>query len=1007
MNEACKNVNPLSFLLEECHNASRKDLSSLSNALSNLITFLETNQKKPRKSLVEIIDDENDISDEFERQNDLLNIASSLLKLEIIRTGTGPGDGGIQSETERYIQLQIDQCLDRCGLGVTFNAALGIIQSISSSKNNNEELKHDSLSPSSLIPRVVSSAHVVKRLLLQIGQRNNNNNDGDSYGEQTFENILFSFLREYFNLSQGPSSIIMSQSFQIERLKKQIQALIQNVVILLPSQIANAFHFCKLSLPMWIVRSKFYSKVVESAAYMTMLHCSKECEETEHMNIGMIYLSTLVEVLVRHGSADDVVRGMHHFWSKFVNSRSETEEMNNNDHEFENARQVVHLATIQMKSPRYSAIFIRSCIRFVISQIESCPNITMDGLNAKSICMDQCMPFLRDACLDILSSETIRDAFVDLLILSPLPNDDLTQQKLITRCVVELISSCQMGKECDSINEIDEDDDYEEVERGQEDNMKIVVGYKVLMKHVLEVCSIWNEIDFVNQTDRNQQSHISSFIIDAIDYMQQDNMHGNTLQQAAVQEMVVGVTNRLKVSDVKIRVDGMMVAEKIAPILGETLAFDELDAVRQRHSKRQDRPPIKQRYIPLPAARTKTQERSKKSKKKKTTVKIDPDEEYLSDESSTSSFDSGDFDNDSESCDSDWKEENLISYNLTDDEEDLRPFSKPVYLRECLDYLRASNEDDQAKYMHEVGLEEISKLVRASPPDLLDIAESLTVELLHVENKYNLDSFTKLRLEGLCSLAACAPIATIPCLQKEIFLDVAFEVRLEILEVMKYSAAELCGQRELEKHRLERASLPIVEQPKIMGKRSIVPHQLPNDIKDDVIGDVANVVKELKTRRWGRSRHPDRNITVSNRFGELSSLYFYPLIRGFAESKTREALWGGENGGRLLSRLIITLSTFVENSGNHPGTPILASDLLELSLSFYEAENPELRVSALVSIATCLPSLSHDVLARFTYEEKLPLRLSKTMRTDSNKDCRQLAKIILSSLSNISSVMLT
>jgi len=83
----------------------------------------------------------------------------------------------------------------------------------------------------------------------------------------------------------------------------------------------------------------------------------------------------------------------------------------------------------------------------VISQIENCPNITMDGLNAKSICMDQCMPFLRDACLDILSSETIRDAFVDLLILSPLPNDDLTQQKLITRCVVELISSCQMGKE--------------------------------------------------------------------------------------------------------------------------------------------------------------------------------------------------------------------------------------------------------------------------------------------------------------------------------------------------------------------------------------------------------------------------------------------------------------------------------------------------------------------------------------------------------------------------------
>ncbi len=170
--------------------------------------------------------------------------------------------------------------------------------------------------------------------------------------------------------------------------------------------------------------------------------------------------------------------------------------------------------------------------------------------------------------------------------------------------------------------------------------------------------------------------------------------------------------------------------------------------------------------------------------------------------------------------------------------------------------------------------------------------------------------------------------------------------------------------------------------------------------------DVERVAKSIKTRRWGRGRRIYQNETVSNKFGELAPLFFYPLIQGFTESKHEEKLWGGENGGRLLSCLLVTLSTFVESSGNHPGTSIIASDLLELSWSFYQAQNPEVRLAVLISVATCLPNCSPDSLARMLCNERLPSHLQSIKQTDPHQDCRQLASLILGSFTNITNMAL-
>ena len=164
------------------------------------------------------------------------------------------------------------------------------------------------------------------------------------------------------------------------------------------------------------------------------------------------------------------------------------------------------------------------------------------------------------------------------------------------------------------------------------------------------------------------------------------------------------------------------------------------------------------------------------------------------------------------------------------------------------------------------------------------------------------------------------------------------------------------------------------------------------------------VAESIKTRRWGRGRQIYQNKTVSNKFGELAPLFFYPLIQGFTESKHNRRLWGGENGGRLLSCLLVTLSTFVEGSGNHPGTSIIASDLLELSWSFYQAQNPEVRLAVLISVATCLPHCSPDSLGRVMCNERLPNHLQNIKQTDPHEGCRQLASLILGRFASITNM---
>jgi hypothetical protein len=126
------------------------------------------------------------------------------------------------------------------------------------------------------------------------------------------------------------------------------------------------------------------------------------------------------------------------------------------------------------------------------------------------------------------------------------------------------------------------------------------------------------------------------------------------------------------------------------------------------------------------------------------------------------------------------------------------------------------------------------------------------------------------------------------------------------------------------------------------------------------------------------------------------------MIDGFMKSKDNEVLWGGEHGGILLSRVLLTLSSFVEYSGTHPSTGILATDLFEFTWPLLQAENPEVRVSVLVTIASCFPQMPEEYIIRTVMSERRCLEiLTRTATYDCDEKCRTIASSILNSVKSM------
>jgi hypothetical protein len=286
--------NEFHALVEECRKMAAKDLDSLSLSLSKLHANLENIQEElfqdnsPRKPIS--INKHND--------DQMLDYAMSLLQLNIVRIG---------SCSERLIQDQIDACLDLCGCRTSFMAAMKIIKGNSDSSGDitlveNEARAENPIasSPSSII----ASIHTTRRLLLTT-------TIGESQSELQLQLQLPKgslLLKEFVAAwKQSAPSSIQNDKVSIDNATKSFV----NLVSLLPNQVVNACHKCKLALPSWVMKSKYYARLVECATFMAH-DCKKSISadiDIGGVSISEIYLGNLVQKLVHLGMLDCLSSG--------------------------------------------------------------------------------------------------------------------------------------------------------------------------------------------------------------------------------------------------------------------------------------------------------------------------------------------------------------------------------------------------------------------------------------------------------------------------------------------------------------------------------------------------------------------------------------------------------------------------------------------------------------------------------------------------------------------------
>lgn len=705
------------------------------------------------------------------------------------------------------------------------------------------------------------------------------------------------------------------------------------MAVLFPLQIANSCHRQKVVLPLWAVRSRFLAKLVESALQMTL-----SLPESE---VALLYTKLLFTKLVRGGAYDEVTMGLFQFYGT---QKPENQKLSTN---------LLNIINT-IKSPREMSLLLSSILKHQISLHQS------STATVYEICKELILPYLQLVCTPTLErNKDFQDSWVQATILSRsfISSDSPTATQMISHTVALVLASCA-GDLTDNDDSSDDEEDKE-----------ILTGpFQVLQRQIGKIAFVWSERTFVHQSDMRLQRLATTFISTAFQLLP---IQKEELTMRVMTTLMRGVSLRLESSITHIRRDGMIVAEVIAKRLEQDLHFEELDGHRdddmdtaRKFSDDKDHP---ETFVSLPP-----HIHSKKGRKRKP---VDPDEVYVSSEGE------GTEDSSIENCLSDedrsiW-DDDLIPYDLEDEEDDLRPTPRPLFLRDCLRLFRIEENDENGPNQQEMALQQVEPLVRAKPMDLHDLAVPLTRELLRLQDLFNIDNFDELRIAGLIALTVHQPVLVGECIIQQLFCgDWGLSVRLDILHTIENASHELCGAKSM-------ATKKATMQAKT-SSREERPGMYPLTHKLDLV--------ESRTRRWRSVRND--NMTIANRFGQVSPIWFYALINGFMKSREDPKLWGGANGARLLSTFLLTLATIVECAGLSIGAEDLSKDLIEFSWSFRSAEVAEIRSSVLLAIASSLALLSNDVLLGVLYGgtvEDIPDFVRRTALDDSDMTCRRLA----------------
>jgi len=516
------------------------------------------------------------------------------------------------------------------------------------------------------------------------------------------------------------------------------------------------------------------------------------------------------------------------------------------------------------------------------------------------------------------------------------------------------------------------------------------------------IANRWSQLTFVQDVGGRLQHHVSLVLWYGLKILAKASVSLQDPEQRMLTGAIVeGVSHRLGSILPIIRQDGMRIAQQLSKGLGQDgVLFDEFE---------DDDSDSEGNIEEFSSADNNDEKPHEKieiidtgGKRQSNHGFLDPDEVYDSDfeeedylldskrEVTMPPSESQNGNNDASELDDasvEWRDE-FISYDLEDDEEDLRTTPKPLHLLEALDLLRTGENHDHAFTRHEAALEALPSLIRKRPDDLADVAVSLVLELLRMEDKFNIEDFGLKRESAIRSLLVEESLSVGQSLIEQLFEEGGLADRLLMISSLQGASLELSGNQDL---------LNASVNPTLSKKTSLLKGQHENE--KSILSESNQMSRVLSKTRRKRSRMQPK--AIKNEFANIAPMWFYSLVAGFIKHRDDDVLWTGSTGSIFLAYFFRCLATIVEFSGPQ-ASQVLANDLLELVWDFRTADVPEVRLSALVAVSTSIAMLSNERLISLLFDKT---NLSRTMlemsRTDPDKECRSLCQSISVSIHEV------
>ncbi len=903
-------------------------------------------------------------------------------------------------DAERWI----DKCLDLCGYGVSLEAAVDCLRktvhysSSSSSSNNNNDIILNKQGESYGVASTVTSLRTIRRYLLHVPSLYQ-----EGYVDCCPITFQLKFLsNEDTTLLSKTETIwkccILPLEYHYKRVREESHEIESEPVLVdsltdltsvLPTLVSSACHAMDLTLPWWAAPKVMHTMLIQAAWKMLLtgaLVGNQDDKTSAFRQSTAIYFQMLAKQMIQNGQSAVISKYLHHCWRCCGENHCDSPPSSGTPRSILSAQ--CRIIIESFSSNRVVATFYREMLR---CSAKYCAKKSSQDDKLSITCKQNILPFLQDTIYSpLVANEELSDAIVNFIILSPpssfqhyasptgcpsLSGVDLA----VPYCVALLLHSA-----CISCHESDSDSE------SNDPNTTSVDSY---LSHLCTVASVWSEDVFVSRSDVLQQQFVTEFLLYPLSQhlvSQEDIQKDITDDGMSLATMLVrGVTLRLDISlSQPIRMDGMRIAESMASLLGQNLRFDELhpaseDTMDEKEESKEEADPKK------PKSRI-GRNRMKPTKQ----VMIDPDAEYFTDESDSSTSQSeisvG------SSMDSSWEEEDsLDAYLLDDDEEDLRRVALPRTLQDCFAYLVAPDSDNLACDKQQAALAELTRLVESNPFDLIDMTSTLVRVLLHLEDKFGSSTFADKKWECLLAFGIHAPLDTCVQLVEEMKGCVSLGTRVEALSIISASAERLSASPNLPQN-THTKNITAAGTTSTRLKIALGLHEGSSSNKD-VGGDIVTTSQATlsKTRRWRQPRADPK--TTTNKFGPISAHMIYSLFALMASTKDNSSIWGGSTGERFLSEFIKTLSIMVDCARTYPSHAVsaLATDLFELAWSFHDANSVEVRRSVLLAMATCMQMMPVDVLSS-NCRKWVPY-LKESSMSDSDEECRELSTIIVGS----------